>query len=99
MSSAHAFTVAVLVEDLPPNQSSSHTGRRRLQARRHSGKRVQGVTLSMSKIRFEYSAPGLLAAHVLLREEPDEDDEEDDEDDREEEEEEEGEENDDGYSP
>ena len=40
----------------------------------------RGVPLGMSKIRPEYLAPELSAAHVFLREEPDEDDEEEEDD-------------------
>lgn len=52
----------------------------------------------MSKIRSEYLAPDLSAAHVSLREEPDDKDEEEEEDDGEEDNDE-NEDDDEGYSP
>jgi len=42
--------------------------------------RARGVPSGMSKIRPEYLAPDLSAAHVFLREEPDEEDEEEEDD-------------------
>ena len=76
--------------------------------RNDSATTVQGVPLGMSKIRPEYLAPELSAAHVFLREEPDEDDEEeeddgekdgDDKDDDDDNEDDNNDGDDEGYSP
>jgi len=59
--------------------------------------RARGVPSGMSKIRPEYLAPDLSAAHVFLREEPDEED--DGEEDGDDNEDNNNDDDDDGYSP
>ena len=71
--------------------------------RNDSATTVQGVPLGMSKIRPEYLAPDLSAAHVFLREEPEEEDDGekdgDDNDDDDDNEDNNNDGDDDGYSP
>ena len=71
--------------------------------RNDSATTVQGVPLGMSKIRPEYLAPDLSAAHVFLREEPEEEDDGekdgDDKDDDDDNEDDNNDGDDEGYSP